>query len=96
MTFVHTTGHTARLFDVMASLNRFKDIKERHFKSLTSREKAVLALVAEGFSNPSIAVRLGISRVTVQNHRANIRKKLGISTEPDYLRYALAFDLVRL
>ena len=47
---------------------------------LTSRELEILALVAEGLSNPMIAARLVISEHTVHRHVANIFVKLGVSS----------------
>jgi DNA-binding CsgD family transcriptional regulator len=45
--------------------------------SLSDREREVLALVAEGLSDPEIAERLLVSPHTVHRHVANIRAKLG-------------------
>ncbi len=56
---------------------------------LTLREKEVLHLVAEGFSNNQIAQRLSISRRTVEMHRANLMRKLGLRSQAQLLRYAL-------
>lgn len=47
---------------------------------LTAREQQVLALVADGFTNRAIGVRLGISVRTVEIHRINAIKKLGVSS----------------
>ncbi|MFF3324346.1 ATP-binding protein [Streptomyces sp. NPDC002889] len=46
--------------------------------SLTGRESAVAALVAEGLTNREIAARLGLSASTVATHLDNVRDKLGI------------------
>jgi DNA-binding CsgD family transcriptional regulator len=46
-------------------------------ETLSHREREVLALVAEGLSDPEIAERLHISPHTVHRHLANIRTKLG-------------------
>ena len=48
-------------------------------QQLTDREKEVLALVAEGFSNKLIAAQLGISERTVKNHLTYIMIKLRAS-----------------
>jgi DNA-binding NarL/FixJ family response regulator len=57
-------------------------------EDLTIREKEILKLVAEGKTSPEIAGLLCISVRTVQNHRANIMRKLRIKNTTDLLRYA--------
>ena len=49
----------------------------------------MLHLAAEGLSNPDIAARLSISPRTVETHRANLMRKLGLKTQTDLIRYAL-------
>lgn len=61
---------------------------------LTTREQAVLLLVAEGKSNKDVASELEISIRTVETHRKNIKKKLGISTTAGLTRYAIANGLL--
>ena len=55
---------------------------------LTTREREVLKLIAEGKSNHEIAELLYISRRTAENHRANIMKKLKARKPADLVRYA--------
>lgn len=59
------------------------------YEGLTDREREVLQLAAEGLSNPDIAGRLSISPRTVETHRANLMRKLGLKTQTDLIRYAL-------
>jgi DNA-binding NarL/FixJ family response regulator len=59
------------------------------FEPLTTREREVLKLIAEGKSNKEVANLLFISIRTVQHHRANIRKKLNIKKTADLVRYAI-------
>jgi len=61
---------------------------------LTTREQAVLLLVAEGKSNKDVAAKLDISIRTVETHRKNIKKKLGISTTAGLTRYAITHGLL--
>ena len=56
---------------------------------LTVREKEVLKLIAEGKSSKEIASLLFISVYTVNNHRANIIKKLGMKKTADLVMYAV-------
>jgi DNA-binding NarL/FixJ family response regulator len=59
------------------------------YESLTSREREVLHLVAEGLSNDDIATRLGIDSRTAQTDRASLMDKLELHTDPDLIRFAL-------
>ena len=56
---------------------------------MTYREREVLSLVAEGYTNAEIAARLEISSRTVETHRANMMRKLGLRTLAEVIRYAL-------
>jgi DNA-binding NarL/FixJ family response regulator len=56
---------------------------------LSTREREVLKLIAEGKSNRDIAALLTISVRTVENHRANIMRKLNMKKTADLVRYAL-------
>ncbi len=63
---------------------------------LTSREREVLQLIAEGSSNQKIAQELYISVKTVEAHRAHIMTKLHAKNRTDLIRYALRKGLVGL
>jgi DNA-binding NarL/FixJ family response regulator len=62
---------------------------------LTNRERQVLQLVAEGLSNTAIADRLQISPRTAETHRANLTRKLGLTSQADLLRYAFEHGLIK-
>ena len=57
--------------------------------SLTDREADVLRLIASGYSNKEIAGRLSLSVKTVEAHKANAMRKLGLSGRIDIVKYAL-------
>ncbi|KKB12435.1 LuxR family transcriptional regulator [Devosia geojensis] len=61
---------------------------------LTTREQAVLLLLARGKSNKDVAVELDISVRTVETHRKNIKKKLGIATTAGLTRYVIDNGLI--
>ena len=63
---------------------------------LTSREREVLQLIAEGYSNQRIAQELFISVKTVEAHKAHIMSKLHARNRTDLIRYALRKGLVGL
>lgn len=62
---------------------------------LTPREREVLILVAEGYTNAEIAKKLFISEKTVQTHRSNILDKLHIHDRTELVRYAIRHGLVQ-
>lgn len=66
------------------------------YELLTSREREVLQLIAEGYSNQRIAQELFISVKTVEAHKAHIMSKLHARNRTDLIRYALRKGLVGL
>jgi len=63
-------------------------------RALTKREKEILALVIDGVSNALIAEKLDISVRTVENHRANILRKVGVKNTAELVRYTLQHDVL--
>jgi len=61
---------------------------------LTSREKSVVQLIAEGQTNKRIAAVLSISLKTVETHRASALRKLNVDTTAALIRYAIRNKLV--
>jgi len=61
---------------------------------LSPREQEVLRMIAEGIPSRTIAERLFISAKTVENHRANILRKLGLKTTVDLVKYAARIGLI--
>ncbi len=55
---------------------------------LTSREREVLQLAAQGLTNAEIGERLSISPRTAETHRANLLRKLGLQSQTDLVRFA--------
>jgi DNA-binding NarL/FixJ family response regulator len=62
---------------------------------LSERERDVVVLVAEGLGNKQVGATLGISVKTVESHRRNIMRKLGLKSSADLVRYAVRDGLVR-
>jgi DNA-binding NarL/FixJ family response regulator len=58
-------------------------------EQLTTREREVLRLIAEGKSNKEIADLLSISARTVERHRANLMEKLALKKTADLVKYAI-------
>lgn len=63
--------------------------EEEAIDPLTSREREVLQLLAEGLSNQAIANQLHISVKTVETHRSNMMRKLHASNKIELIKYAL-------
>jgi DNA-binding NarL/FixJ family response regulator len=61
---------------------------------LTTRQREILQLVAEGFSAKEIAVQLNVSHRTVEFHKAKIMEQLDLHTTADLVKYAMAHGLV--
>lgn len=66
------------------------------YESLTTREREVLKLAAEGLTNVEIAERLFISSRTAETHRANLMKKLCLSNHTELIRYAIRRGVLSL
>ena len=64
----------------------------RHVAGLTPRQREVMASVLAGHPSKNIAADLGISRRTVENHRASIMRKTGTRSLPALARLALAAE----
>ena len=64
--------------------------------SLTLREREVIKLIAEGNTNKMIARLLSISVKTVEKHRGNLMKKLGLHSASKITAYAIEHRLVEL
>ncbi|MBP6470553.1 MAG: response regulator transcription factor [Chloroflexi bacterium] len=63
---------------------------------LTTREREVLVLIAEGLSNGEISEKLVISIKTVDRHRENIMRKLNIHNRIDLVKFALKKGMIDL
>ncbi|AXI46908.1 DNA-binding response regulator [Sulfitobacter sp. SK012] len=64
-------------------------------EALTGREQTILLQLAQGQSNKQVAHTLDISVRTVETHRKNIKRKLGISSTAGLTRYALEHGVLQ-
>lgn len=64
------------------------------FTLLSSREREVLQLIAEGLSAKEVATELSISTKTVEAHRTSLMRKLGVRKATELVRYALRHGLI--
>jgi DNA-binding NarL/FixJ family response regulator len=78
-----------------ALLDKFLNAKDLStVEPLTTREREIVQLLAEGRSNKAIASALGISVKTVETHRAAAMRKLGLGSLADLVRYAVRNRLI--
>jgi two-component system response regulator NreC len=67
---------------------------EDTYELLTTREREVLQLVAEGKSNKEVANLLNLSLYTVETHRTHILQKLNIHSVPELILYAVRKGII--
>ena len=68
------------------------ELRSRH-ASLTPRESQVMALVVKGLLNKQIAAELGISEITVKEHRGRMMRKMKVRRVPDLVKLAARLGL---
>ncbi len=73
-----------------------KTEKESRQKDLSAREMEIFKLFAEGDSNRIIAEKLFISVRTVETHKNNIMKKIGLKTTVDLVKFAIKNSIIQL
>ncbi len=83
-------SHIVDEFVCLPETSQAKELPER----LTDRERQVLGLIVEGFTNKEIAEKLFLSPKTVDNHRGRIMSKLGRHDIIGLIKYAIASGLV--
>jgi len=80
--------------DVLGDLHKRPDKTTRAVVELTSRQRQILQLVAEGKQNKEIADILSVSVKTVEFHRACLMSKLGAHTVAELTRFAIQEGLI--
>ena len=76
---------TARVMDAYTGAR----LKGETAESISEREEEVLRLIALGHSNKEVAARLSLSVKTVEAHKANAMRKLGLGGRTDVVSYAI-------
>lgn len=80
-------------FDLLADSGKLSTLREEALAratSLTARQRQILDMVLAGQPSRNIAADLGVSRRTVENHRAIIMKKMGAASIPQLIRVGIA------
>jgi len=93
---IHAVATGARYLDpviagetISRRLTRQTKLRADESPDLSYREEEILRLIAWGHSNKEIAAQLEISVKTVESHKANTMRKLGLTSRIDIVRFAL-------
>lgn len=78
------------------ALERRHDTADGQPEPLSDRERDVLQLLAEGYTNREIASGLDLSLRSIELLRARLREKLGVTSRGELVRYAIGHGLVRI
>lgn len=79
---------------IEAYLQRSEESRLEPYDMLTSREREVLHLAAQGFTSSQIAERLFISPRTVEVHRARLMQKLGLRNRTELIHFAIRRGII--
>lgn len=85
----HTTAAVMRQFASPADTLSGSNGKARERSPLSTREREIVQLVAQGYKNKEMAEKMFISEQTVKNHLHNIFDKLGVSDRLELALYAI-------
>jgi len=81
--------------EIVEQLRTPKRKEDEPFSILSTREREVLKLIAEGLSAKEIAAELKISTKTVEAHRTSLMRKLGVRKATELVRYAFRHGLIK-
>ena len=87
--------HAARILAQGALRREARATDRARYERLTDRERAVMRLIAEGYTAPEIGEQLAISPKTVDTYKQRINDKLGLAHRADYVKLALKLGLLR-
>jgi DNA-binding NarL/FixJ family response regulator len=80
--------------EVGEALQAYQRSSKDELPALTPREKEVLELIAEGYTNPHIAEKIFLSSFTVDSHRKNLLAKLNVKNTASLIRLAVEKKLI--
>ena len=80
--------------EIVEQLRTPQTRSQEPFSVLSTREREVLYLIAEGMSAKEVASQLKISTKTVEAHRTSLMRKLGVRKATELVRYALRHGLI--
>lgn len=81
--------------DILRNRQQQPAYDQYSYDSLTTREREILQLIAEGMTNQEIAEHLSLSVHTVRTHRGNLMEKLDLHSQSDVTRYAIQVGIIQ-
>jgi DNA-binding NarL/FixJ family response regulator len=93
---IHTVNNGGIYFSGEAgeALKEYQKSSESQLPELSPREKEILGLIAEGYTNPQIAEKIFLSSFTVDSHRKNLLAKLNVKNTATLIRFAVEHKLI--
>jgi DNA-binding NarL/FixJ family response regulator len=93
---IHTVNGGDIFFsgEVGQALQQYQKSSMTELPILTPREKEILELIAEGYTNPQIAAKIFLSQFTVDSHRKNLLAKLNVKNTASLIRLAVERKLI--
>ncbi|MGZ8509326.1 MAG: response regulator [Chitinophagaceae bacterium] len=93
---IHTVHEGGIYFSGEAgqALAAYQKSSKTELPVLTPREKEILGLIAEGYTNPQIAEKIFLSQFTVDSHRKNLLAKLDVKNTAALIRLAVEHKLI--
>jgi DNA-binding NarL/FixJ family response regulator len=93
---IHVVGEGGIFFsgEAATALSAYQRSSLTELPVLTPREKEVLELIAEGYTNPQIADKIFLSPFTVDSHRKNLLAKLNVKNTASLVRFAVENKLI--
>jgi DNA-binding NarL/FixJ family response regulator len=80
--------------EVGQSLQEYQQFSKKELPLLSNREKEILALIAEGYTNPQIAQKIFLSQFTIDSHRKNLLAKLNVKNTATLIKFAVEHKLI--
>lgn len=93
---IHTVNSGCIFFsgEVGMALQEYQKSSQNDLPELSCREKEILGLIAEGYTNPQIAEKIFLSSFTVDSHRKNLLAKLNVKNTASLIRLAVERKLI--
>ncbi len=92
---IHTVSSGGIFFsgETGEALQEYQRSSASHLPELSPREKEILGLIAEGYTNPQIAEKIFLSPFTIDSHRKNLLAKFGVKNTAALIKTAAQLQL---